>query len=341
MTIEEAVQEASEHFNNPPPNESNTCDWVTLPLLYAAGYARHDINSRVVDNNGQYPDYTVLADDPLHTWFVEAKAWNAGLKDNHAQQALNYANQNGKRWVVLTNGHIWNLYDNSVQGFVSAKQVLHVLLKDVEAITEFLKTIGKQSVCSDQLESTAYAIKQRHKIEAAQTEEHRVQSELVQPFQSSDSRPVLSPKSNSNFNERLNRFWQLFRQRLQSKGLPRDEHKPEWSNRWFVVNKRSPLDWFYYVAEENKTKVEYVLNNPVVNHRLAHSLFFNKEVIEQGIGAQLDWPEKFDGQKYIIRFYIGIESFTCPEEHWPAIQEEMISKMLLLQKALAPFIEAT
>ena len=124
MSLKDAVQEViAEYTNDPPPNESSTCEWVILPLLWAAGYARRDIVSRVADNNGQYPDYTLLPNDPERTWYLEAKAWNVALEDKHAQQSLNYANQNGKRWVALTNGRVWRLYDNRIQGLAADKLI--------------------------------------------------------------------------------------------------------------------------------------------------------------------------------------------------------------------------
>src|SRR5579872_4683798 len=115
MSLADAIAEALANSTPPPPNESNTCDWIIYPLLLACGYARRDIVSRVADNDRKFPDYTILPDSP-HAWFLEAKAWNEVLEDQHAHQSLNYANQNGKRWVVLTNGDCWRLYDNQIQG---------------------------------------------------------------------------------------------------------------------------------------------------------------------------------------------------------------------------------
>src|SRR5690242_10739344 len=111
MSLADAISEALANSDSPPPNESTTCEWVIYPLLQAVGYAKREIISRFVDNNGQFPDYTILP-DTSYTWFLEAKAWNVSLEDRHSQQSLNYANQNGKRWVVLTNGREWRLYDN-------------------------------------------------------------------------------------------------------------------------------------------------------------------------------------------------------------------------------------
>lgn len=159
MSLKDAIEEVLSYADDPPPNESNTCEWVILPLLWAAGYARREIISRIADNNGQFPDYTVLPSTPECTWYAEAKAWNVALEDRHAQQSLNYANQNGKRWVVLTNGRVWRLYDNRIQGLAADKLIAETHLTDLSAFTEFLTSVGKTSVCSGGLER--YAIKAR------------------------------------------------------------------------------------------------------------------------------------------------------------------------------------
>ena len=60
------------------------------------------------------------------------------LEDIHAKQALNYANHNGKRFVVLTNGREWRLYDNSIQGVIGEKLLAEVLLDNTHGIEQFL-----------------------------------------------------------------------------------------------------------------------------------------------------------------------------------------------------------
>ncbi len=104
MTLEDEIAEAQVCIADPPKNESSTCDWIILPLLYAAEYGRRDIESRMADSTGQFPDYTLLPNNPAAMFYLEAKSWNVALEDTHAKQALNYANHNGKRFVVLTNG---------------------------------------------------------------------------------------------------------------------------------------------------------------------------------------------------------------------------------------------
>ncbi len=113
--IENAIAEAAAHYDNPPANEAVTCYRIIDPMLNALGYSRMDILPQFADGGNQFPDYTILPDTDS-TWYLEAKAWSASLKDSHVQQSLNYANQNGKRWVVLTSGRRWRLYDNHVIG---------------------------------------------------------------------------------------------------------------------------------------------------------------------------------------------------------------------------------
>jgi hypothetical protein len=119
---------------------------VILPLLWAAGYSRREIHSRVQDSNGQYPDYTLLPDDREHRWWVEAKAWNVRLEHSHANQSLNYANQNGGRWVLLTNGQTWRLYDNHIHAEAAQKLIAEVSLRDRPKFERFLTAIGKEAV---------------------------------------------------------------------------------------------------------------------------------------------------------------------------------------------------
>jgi len=167
MDLRQAIDDARQHINDPPPNESTTCDWVILPLLRAAGYALREIVSRDVDAQRSFPDYTILPKDEAHTFYLEAKAWKVALEDAHAAQTLNYANANGKRWAVLTNGRTWRLYDNDIRGRAEEKLVAQASLEDPEpdGMLSFLTAIGKESVCSDGLARYAAAEKVRREEE--------------------------------------------------------------------------------------------------------------------------------------------------------------------------------
>ena len=185
MTIEEKILEAIEKeivevqfcISDPPKNESNTCEWVILPLLWAAGYDRRDIESRIADSTNQYPDYTLLPSAPPATLYLEAKAWSVSLDDIHAKQALNYANHNGKRFVVLTNGQVWRLYDNTIQGVLGDKLVIQVSIQDTEEFVRFLITLSKPQVLSGSLERLASEFREYQKREEIERREKQQQQE--------------------------------------------------------------------------------------------------------------------------------------------------------------------
>ena len=107
MDIATAIEKCQEHFDDPPPNEAATCEWVIIPLLYASGYGKKDVLPQSFDSGGKFPDYTLLPNDSKYLLYLEAKAWKVDLEDTHANQAINYANENGKRWVLLSNGRTW------------------------------------------------------------------------------------------------------------------------------------------------------------------------------------------------------------------------------------------
>jgi hypothetical protein len=165
MDIKEVIKECQEHFKDPPPNEAATCEWVILPLLYASGYQKRDVLARSIDVGGKYPDYTLLPNNAQHQFYLEAKSWETNLEDSHANQALNYANQNGKRWVLLSNGRIWRLYDNDIRGVAEDKLATEVNLRDAEQAFMFFIAMGKDSVCADRLPGFASAEVERREKE--------------------------------------------------------------------------------------------------------------------------------------------------------------------------------
>ncbi len=161
-------------------NEASTCDWIIKPLLEAAGYERYEILPQFYDTAGKIPDYTVLPNSD-HTWFLEAKAWGVALNDQHAQQALIYAYTNNRRWVVLTNGREWRLYDNSIPGELSGKLVAKARLEDVGDAKEFLTAIGRQSVMNGSLERW---VRQRRLKATLERELGNQESDLVKAIKS-------------------------------------------------------------------------------------------------------------------------------------------------------------
>lgn len=155
-TLNDELASIRRYQGHPPPNEACTCEWVIVPLLWRLGYERHEILSRVSDTAGKYPDYTILPETP-HTWYLEAKEWQRELRDDQdVVQATTYAYQNGRRWVVLSNGREWRLYDATVvSGDTRQRLVDAARLEDEAALKRLLHALSKRSVLDGGLERYA------------------------------------------------------------------------------------------------------------------------------------------------------------------------------------------
>ncbi len=138
-----------------PSNEANTCSRVITPLLIQCGYEHHEFDIQAHDGAGRFPDYTILP-DTQYTWFLEAKTWQDNLADSHVIQALNYAHTKGKRWVVLSNGREWRLYDDHIVGVEPAERLITIArLECSEELEEMLSALNKESVQSAEIERFA------------------------------------------------------------------------------------------------------------------------------------------------------------------------------------------
>lgn len=131
------------------PSEGDTCSKAIERLLRkVSGYDYPDYLVQAQGEGGTYPDYVMLPRTD-YTWFLEAKVWRLPLSDSHAGQAVSYANNNGGRWVVLTNGYEWRLYDNAVPTGLQGKLVLTAKLSSpIDEVLEFFHIISKESMMS-------------------------------------------------------------------------------------------------------------------------------------------------------------------------------------------------
>lgn len=150
--LRKALAEAQRYLDElpAPPNEANTCDWVIRPLIVALGYANHEIFGQSADTSNKFPDYTILP-NTNSTWYLEAKAWKSVLESSHVDQAMNYAHSNGKRWVVLSNGKEWRLYDDTIVGKSADRLVAMASLDDQPEMLKFLSALSKKSVSEDKV----------------------------------------------------------------------------------------------------------------------------------------------------------------------------------------------
>jgi hypothetical protein len=95
----------------------------------------------------QRPDRTILPGTE-YEWYLEAKAWGVSLDDEkHLQQATNYAHSRGRRWVVLTNGQVWRIYDDHITGLPPAERlVAEARIDQPTDLEQLLTAVSKQTV---------------------------------------------------------------------------------------------------------------------------------------------------------------------------------------------------
>ncbi|MCX6360754.1 MAG: type I restriction enzyme HsdR N-terminal domain-containing protein [Armatimonadetes bacterium] len=129
-----------------PPNEAATCRWIIDPVLTEVlGYGRTEWVPEETDKAGTKPDYTILP-TTRHTWFLEAKSYSIALSEQHVRQATPYAHQSGQRWVALTNGIDWRVYDLDLPGQPPEKLALQARRDQPEEMEALLTALTRESV---------------------------------------------------------------------------------------------------------------------------------------------------------------------------------------------------
>jgi hypothetical protein len=90
-------------------NESNTVTLVLDILCDLLGYDKYSEITKEHQIRSTYCDLAIQKNGVVQ-YLIEVKAIGYELKDNHTQQALNYAANKGCEWVFLTNGSRWIVY---------------------------------------------------------------------------------------------------------------------------------------------------------------------------------------------------------------------------------------
>ena len=145
-------------------NEAQTEFIVIDPLLRRLGYSPLEISKRSRDGvANNFPDYTILGNKP-QKWFLEAKRLDLPLQDGEAAQAVNYANNQGAEWAVLTNGRKWCIYSAHLQKPLPEKRVLQIddLFADERAL-DVLLLLSKPAILANELQE-AWLMNQLTKI---------------------------------------------------------------------------------------------------------------------------------------------------------------------------------
>ena len=104
-------------------NESDTVTIVTDILEEVFGFDKYTEITREYAIQGTYCDLAIKTAKKIE-YLIEVKAIGIGLKDTHLRQAVSYASQEGIRWVVLTNGIMWQIHRVTVEDRVESTKLI-------------------------------------------------------------------------------------------------------------------------------------------------------------------------------------------------------------------------
>lgn len=90
-------------------NESDTSNIINDILGDVLGYDKFFDVTTEYKIRGQYADYGIRIKNKIYA-FIEVKAINITLNQNHLFQVASYAVHEGVDWAILTNGNVWQLY---------------------------------------------------------------------------------------------------------------------------------------------------------------------------------------------------------------------------------------
>lgn len=133
-------------------NEADTVTIVKDILCDVFGYDRYDeITSEYAIRN-TYCDLAVKIDEEIN-YLIEVKSISTDLKDSHLRQAINYGANEGVKWIILTNGLIWQVYNIQLKNSVEHEKVLEINFNEIsprkKETQELLFTLSKEGVTKD------------------------------------------------------------------------------------------------------------------------------------------------------------------------------------------------
>lgn len=140
-------------------NEANTKALMIEPLLAALGWDPTDLDvveREVKVYDGTFLDYGLKVDGAPRL-YVEAKAIGENLVDKKfVAQAVNYANNDGVVWCVLTNGLVWRVFKTNETAAMDKKLLFEIDLSDeaqpAADVAKLFRLISNESVVDGALD---------------------------------------------------------------------------------------------------------------------------------------------------------------------------------------------
>lgn len=111
-------------------NEENIKIKIVYPLFVLLGYNEENFHFEYPTYEGRKKvDISIYNKDRSNFLFIEVKNGEKDLTDRDCIQLTNYMNTQNIEWGVLTNGNCYILFNNSISGTSTEKEVLRCYLK--------------------------------------------------------------------------------------------------------------------------------------------------------------------------------------------------------------------
>ena len=148
----EQVQQRIADYTLEGIGESNTKATIISPVLRSLGWDVEDLDEVRLEfklrPSDKPVDYALLIEKSPRL-FVEAKGLGENLADRRwASQIMGYATVAGVKWVVLTNGNEWHIYNSHAAVPVEEKlfRKVSVTTDDDERVRETLALLSRESI---------------------------------------------------------------------------------------------------------------------------------------------------------------------------------------------------
>lgn len=121
-------------------NESDTVTIIADMLNDIFGYDKYlDITSEFAIR-GTFCDLAIKINGNIE-YLIECKSIGTDLKDSHLKQAIDYGANQGVKWVILTNGLVWQLHKIRFEQPINHDLVLNFDISNFNPRTEETKEL--------------------------------------------------------------------------------------------------------------------------------------------------------------------------------------------------------
>jgi len=102
---------------------------------------------------------------------------------------------------------------------------------------------------------------------------------------------------------------------------------------------KSGLSWLIAITKKN-ARIDFRLSSPSseINKKRFDFLFSNKNKIENIFGKPIIWDFKENRKQNNLRTISPLGGID-DEDKWPAIQNDLVERIIRLEKALRPYIK--